>query len=439
MKPRIVLNLAVFAAIAAVMFGWAAVTLLPIRFGEDLLRVEAEFDAAPGLRPGLEVDYLGVPVGSVEKVRLRPGRVVVTLLVDPGPKLPGDATARVLRKSAVGEPYVELEPPDSGSTAPPLKEGDVIPVSRTEGTVEYQRLFDGAGRMLRAVDPADLKTLTSELATGLDGRGQQIRDALADLDHLTRTVADEAGVLDALSVQLTSLAGTLADKGPQLASGMNDLAAFTSALSGSSKEINSLLDNAPGLLDQVNALLEEARPGLRCVLTAAGTPGAPVFTPENSKTLQHALKQLSYGFPGMVDDVLVPGPGGASYIRATAVITAAGPIPNSQEYPNSLPKPVVPPIYHCRDTPAEEKTSQKTDRDRPDRRKPEEAASPAGTEPEQVFRTAAPGPAAAPEPESAADRWLPRLPLAVSALVLLGTAAHTVRRVLSLSGPRRRS
>ncbi|WP_106403646.1 MCE family protein [Actinocorallia populi] len=436
MRPRILLNLAVFAAVAVLMFAWAALTLLPIRFGADLIEVKAEFAASPGLRSGLEVDYLGVPIGSVESVELRPGRVTVTLLMERGKEVPNTVTAQVLRKSAVGEPYVELSPPPSGATATALKDGDVIPVERTDSTVRYQKLFDSAGRMLRSIDPADLKTLTSELAAGLDGRGQQLHDTLADLDRLTGTIADQAGVLDALSVQLTSLAGTLSDKRTQLASGMNDLALFTSALSGTSKQIDGLLDNGPNLMQQVNALLGEARPGLRCVLTAAGTPAPSVFDDTNKKAVQHALKNLRDVFPGMVADVLEKPGNGGSYVRATAVISVAGPVPNPPEYPRMLPVPEEPPIYHCRDAPAEGDAVEDAGRRE---QQPEEAARPAGTAPEDVFRTVAPRPVAAPGDESLTDAWLPRLPMAVAALVLLGTAAHTVRRIRSVSGPRRRS
>lgn len=440
MRPRILLNLAVFAAVAVLMFAWAALTLLPIRFGEDLIKVEAEFASSPGLRSGLEVDYLGVPIGSIESVRLRPGRVTVTLLMERGKKVPNTVTARVLRKSAVGEPYVELAPPasDTGTTA--LRDGDVIPVERTDSTVQYQQLFDSAGRMLRSIDPGDLKTLTHELAAGLDGRGQQLHDTLADLDRLTGTVADQAGVLDALSVQLTSLAGTLSDKRTQLASGMNDLALFTSALSGSSKEIDSLLDNGPNLMQQVNALLQEVRPGLRCVLTAAGTPAPSVFNDTNSKAVQNAMKNLRDVFPDMVADVLERPGNGGTYVRATAVISLAGPVPNPPEYARPLPDPVEPPLYHCRDASTGNGTVQDVKETGQREEKPEEeAARPAGTDPRDVFRTAAPRPAAAPGDQGPADAWLPRIPLAAAALVLLGTAVHTVRRIRSVSGPRRRS
>ncbi|SEG81432.1 phospholipid/cholesterol/gamma-HCH transport system substrate-binding protein [Thermomonospora echinospora] len=447
MSPRILLNLGVFATVAAVMTAWAALTLLPVRFGERPIRIEAEFASSPGLRSGLEVDYLGVSIGRIDTVRLRPGRVSVTLLLDAGTEVPRTVTAQVLRKSAVGEPYVELNSPSPAAEAPPLADGDVIPLARTTSTVEYQRLFDRAGRMLRATDPADLKTVTRELAIGLNGQGHHLRDTLADLDQVTRTIADEAGVLDALSVQLTALAGTLSAKGPQLASGTNDLAAFTAALRDSRKSIDGLLAGAPGFLAQTNALLKESRPGLRCLFTALGTPGAPVFTARNSQEVTHILNRLDRSFPPIIDDVVTDRPEG-SYLRLKAVITAAGPIPNARQYPERLTGPDEPPLYRCRDAATTRDTGQDSGRDsrevgsgNPDRRAEEPAGGavhPAGRT-EEVFQTVVPRAAPASPDKSVADFWLPKLPPVVAALVLLGTAAHTIRRVRSLPSHRRRT
>ncbi|ROO85949.1 phospholipid/cholesterol/gamma-HCH transport system substrate-binding protein [Actinocorallia herbida] len=434
MRPRILLNLAVFTALAAVMVSWALLTLLPLRFGAPALRVEAEFASSPGLRAGLEVDYLGVRVGSIEEVRLKPGKVAVTLLLETEPKLPAAVTAAVLRKSAVGEPYVELEPPVAAAAGPNLRDGDTIPLSRTEVTVEYQELFDSAGKMLRSVDPADLRVITRELSAGLDGRGQDLHDALADLDRLAGTVADDAGVLDALAVQLTALAGTLADEGPQLASGMNDLAAFTATLGTSLKEVDGILTRAPGFLEQVNGLLEDSRPGLRCVLTAMGTPGPPVFTPKNAKTLEHGLLNLRDVFPKMVKDVVITRSEG-SYIRAVPLISLAGPVPNAEEYANSLPKTEIPPVYTCRtDQAASAKSPADPGSPSATPGATDEAARPAGTDPRQVFETSRPEAAdPARGPSGFPARWLL---LAAAGLILLGTAAHTVRQLYST---RRRS
>ncbi|RAY16981.1 MCE family protein [Actinomadura craniellae] len=421
MKPRILLNLGVFAVIATVMITWAVLTLLPIRFGEKPFRVEVEFASSPGLRSGLEVDYLGVPIGQVDTIRLRPGRVNVSLLIDAGTEVPGNVIAQVFRKSAVGEPYVELSSPPSAAAAPRLADGDVIPLARTTSAVQYQRLFDSAGKMLGAVEPADLKTVTRELSVGLNGRGQDLRDTLADLDHATKTIADQAGVLDALAVQLTALAGTLSAKGPQLAAGTNDLAAFTATLRDSRKSIDALLTDAPGFLDQTNALLKDSRPGLRCLFTALGTPAPSLFNQRNSQAVHHAMSQMHGTIPGLLDDVATVRPE-STYIRLKLLLTVGGPVPNAQEYPERLPGATVPPQYICRDTAATRNAEQpgQGNRNRP-------AGKPAGTEVDRVFKTIAPTPAAAAEDGD--DRWLPLLPPIAAALILLGTAAHTVRRM----------
>ncbi|MEU5880493.1 MCE family protein [Spirillospora sp. NPDC047279] len=430
MKPRILLNLGVFAVIAVVMTAWAALTLFPLRLGEEPIRVEAEFASSPGLRPGLEVDYLGVPIGQVASVRLRPGKVAVTLELNEGTEVPGSVTAQVLRKSAVGEPYVELNSPPASPARPALADGDVIPLARTKATVEYQRLFGSAGRMLRAADPDDLRTVTRELAAGLNGRGQDIRDALADLDQVTTTVAAQSGVLDALAVQLTTLAGTVSDKRAEIASGVNDLAAFTATLNQSRRDIDKLLNDAPGFLEQTNALLSESRPGMRCVLTALGMPSAPVFTERNSAANLHSLDRLTTWFPQVVDDVVTTRPEG-SFIRLKVVISVAGPYPNAEEYPRRAPDAKIPPLYRCRDTTTAAGAPRTPG-----------TLSPAPSQPgrnrtDQVFQTVSAEPIRQTGGHGPAGRWLPLLPVGAAAAVLLVITANTVRRVRSL--PKRRS
>ncbi len=425
MRPRILLNLGVFAVVGAVMFIWAAATLLPIRIGERTFQVRVEFASSPGLRPDLEVDYLGVKVGRVDSVRLRTGKVDVAVELDHGVEVPHDATAQVLRKSAVGEPYVEFTPP-SGRPGRPLKGGDVVPLANTKVAVEYQRLFESAGALLHAVDPADIKTLTSELATGLEGRGDGLRDTLADLEQLTGTLADDSGVLDALAVQLTQLTRTLSGSGPRLAQGLNDLAAFTSTLSDSRARLDSLLDRSPGFLEQVNGTLDASKPGLRCLLTALGTTSPPLFTDKNSGELERALKTIHKDFPTLADHILIKRPEGM-YAKVKLLFTLGGPVPNAPEYPQPLAAPDVPPVYYCKGATGNGDDRQATAREesRPS------ASSPGGDKAPQTFTTIAPRAAGSPDEER--GDWLTLLPILVSGLVLFGVAAHTVRRFRSQS------
>lgn len=421
MRPRILLNLGVFAVLGAVMAVWAGATLLPVRIGERTFQVRVEFASFPGLREDLEVDYLGVKIGRVDHIALRTGRVDVTVEIDEGVEVPRDATAQVLRKSAVGEPYVEFSPP-AVRGGELLADGDVVPLAGTKVAVEYQRLFDSAGELLKSVKPEDIKTLTGELATGLEGQGDPLRDTVADLNQLTGTLADNSGVLDALAVQLTQLAGTLSGSRTQLASGLDDLAAFTGTLSASRAELDGLLDRSPGFLERVNGLLEESKPGARCLLTALGTEGTPLFTDRNAKELERALTSMHKDFPVVADHILITRPEGM-YARVKLVITAAGPISNAEEYAHELADPAVPPVYRCKSG-AEQRSAAPTEEGTA--RQDGSPAAVQGREAPQPFTTVVPR--AADSADEGPGNWLTLLPIAGGGLVLLGVAAHTVRR-----------
>jgi phospholipid/cholesterol/gamma-HCH transport system substrate-binding protein len=241
MRPRIILNLAAFAVLGVILLVWAMNSIVTIDAIERPYTVTAEFDSSPGLRSDLEVCYLGVRVGSVRDVRLETGKVVVRMHLDHGTRVPNTVDAAVLRKSAVGEPYIEMDPHPNIAAGPPLKTGDIIPLARTHVAPEYKELFNRVGDLLKSVRPEDAKVLTHELALGLQGRDQTLRDLIGDAHLLTGTLADNAQVLDDLSIQLTRLSKTLAAGGPELAGGLNGLASFMGALKASRGQLDGVL------------------------------------------------------------------------------------------------------------------------------------------------------------------------------------------------------
>jgi phospholipid/cholesterol/gamma-HCH transport system substrate-binding protein len=339
-------------------------------------------------------------------------------------------TVQVLRKSAVGEPYVELSP--QAGSARPFANGDVIPLTRTKSTVDYQNLFRSAGNMLQAADPADLKTLTHQLAIGLNGQGQNLHDILADLDDVTQTLADHPDVLDGLAVQLTTLAGTLTDKRTQIASGLNNLAAFTATLSDSRRSLDKLLTDAPSFLQQTNSLLQTAKPGLKCLFTAFGVPAPPVFTSANAQATLNTLDNVYAGFPKVVNDVIEQRPEG-DYVRLRVLITVAGPTPNARQYAKPRPDASIPPLYNCADTTTNGKTPSPTSGAKSD------PANAMGPKAGDLFRTVKPPASREAASKDLAGHWLPRFPWMVAGAVLLGTAVHTTRRVYALARQRRRT
>ncbi|TDC45472.1 MCE family protein, partial [Actinomadura sp. KC345] len=334
--PRVAVNLVFFALLGVALAVWAARSLIHIDALERPFTVTADFETSPGLHGDLEVTHLGVAVGEVGEIRLSGDHVAVALDIRRDARIPAGVGARVLRKSAIGEPYIELTPSKTTGSRT-LKNGDHIPLSRTAGTTDYKQLFEGLSTTLDAVDPRDTRTLVHELATGLEGRGTDLHDMISDAHRLTGTLAAEAGTLDALSRELTRLTATLSTHRQDIASGVNDLALVSASLRQSTRDLNTVLDKGPGAMENLHGLLQDARPGLDCLLTAAATPTAPLMTTANQQKINHVLR-LVPTLQTLVADITATEPDG-KYLRVSPVITLTGPAKAATEYTTPVPKP----------------------------------------------------------------------------------------------------
>ncbi|RVX39664.1 phospholipid/cholesterol/gamma-HCH transport system substrate-binding protein [Nonomuraea polychroma] len=365
MKNRIYLNLGFFVALGIVMTIWAFSTIIRLDAIERPYRVSAEFMSSPGLVRGFDVAYLGVRVGKIGDVRLAPGKIVVSLDIDKEIKLPKGVTAEVRRKSAIGEPYVELSPPATGVRGPSLAAGDTIPLAKTSVPLDYKKLFEGVGKLLNAVPPQDAKTITHELAVALDGRAPAIRNLIDDAHTLTDTLADNADVLDDLSVQLTRLTHTLAGKREKLASGITDLSTVTATLRASRTDLNAILDHGPGVFAQLDAAIRTSRPGFSCLLTAAGLPHRPAFSPETERNVHHLLTIVPTAL-SLADDIS-DRRDGTVYGKAAFIFSVPGGPTPAEEYAGPVGPPTVPRLRACPDRapasdPAEDVADRGTDR-----------------------------------------------------------------------------
>ncbi|MFD0853320.1 MlaD family protein, partial [Actinomadura adrarensis] len=87
MTPRIVTNLVFFAVLGLVLVIWALSSIISVDAVRRPFVVTADFASSPGLRQDQEVAYLGVRIGSVGDVELRPGHVEVQLKLDRGTRV----------------------------------------------------------------------------------------------------------------------------------------------------------------------------------------------------------------------------------------------------------------------------------------------------------------------------------------------------------------
>lgn len=190
------------------------------------------------LNESSEVKVRGVVVGDVRSVHRTPQGAAIELALDPDKveRIPKDVTALLVPKTLFGERYVQLSVPDSADPDP-IEEGDVIRQDRSANAIELERVFDDLLPVLKAVQPHKLSATLSAISTALEGRGEQLGDAMVttaayleefnpNLPTLTADLRDLAEVselygdiapdlLDSLTESTTTL-NTVADKRVEL-------------------------------------------------------------------------------------------------------------------------------------------------------------------------------------------------------------------------------
>ncbi|MGV2583415.1 UNVERIFIED_CONTAM: MCE family protein [Mycobacterium avium subsp. hominissuis] len=233
-------------------------------FGVGHYQVTVQLPRAGGLYKTGNVTYRGTEVGRVEDVRLTDTAVEAVLSLRSDVQIPSDVQAQVHSVSAVGEQYVALIPRTASS--PPLKNGDVIPVSNSQVPPDINTLLDAANRGLQAIPRENLKTVIDESYTAVGGLGPEISrlvngstqlaiDARANLDPLTTLIDQSQPVLDSQSQTSGAISAWAAH-----------LATITGQLQNHDTSVAGLLAKGAPAAEQARQLIDRLQPTLPLLL-----------------------------------------------------------------------------------------------------------------------------------------------------------------------------
>lgn len=287
---------AVFAALAFTLSCVGLIIFVWVQFGGTIpfspqgYRVNALFKETGLLVPNADVRISGVNVGKVTAVQARGVNSYVTMDIQQAyAPIPVDTRAVLRQKTLLGEAYVELSP-GTGS-GPKFHDGATIPVAHVQQTQALDQVlgsFDHAAQV-------NLQAFLSGTAVALAGRGQNINEAIGNLDPAI--------------TQLSALVGALNDQSSGIRSVINNGATVLTTLGDRSADLQSLItagnqvfsataaENA-SLTATVNALVP-FETQLRTTLTSLNTtlgiarptlavlrPVAPLLPPALSAVIQ---------------------------------------------------------------------------------------------------------------------------------------------------------
>ena len=119
-RTKVNVTVGIFLVLGILALAYLSIKLGRVSlFGSRGYLVSADFPTSSGLKVGANVEIAGVPVGSVESIRLKDDQAHVVLRMQSQVKLTEDAIVAIKTKGLIGERYVNISPGGSERVVPP--------------------------------------------------------------------------------------------------------------------------------------------------------------------------------------------------------------------------------------------------------------------------------------------------------------------------------
>ncbi|MGY2703716.1 MCE family protein [Nocardioides sp. HB32] len=304
MSHGVKLRIAAFLVLSAVGVVYIAGSYLGLvdRVLGRGITVHATLPTSGGLFEGSEVTYRGVKIGKVSAMNAKTDGVDLTLALQDGTELPEDSPMYVHNLSAVGEQYLDFEPPNE--EGPYAEAGytfhgdaDSLPVDEGDLLVELDRFVS-------SVDKDNLRTVVRELGTMFDDTGRPLQHLLDSGSEFVRQASEHTADTIRLLDRGERVLSTQQGQGDNIRSLARNLHSITSALAASDDDLDKVLTDTPGAAREVDGLLEDLEPTLPVLLGNAVSVNQVVVS--NLAGVEQLLvtypRVISAGFTGTPGD-----------------------------------------------------------------------------------------------------------------------------------------
>jgi phospholipid/cholesterol/gamma-HCH transport system substrate-binding protein len=309
-KSGVKFRLVAFVILSAVGIVYVASSFLGLtdRVLGRGITISATLPASGGLFTGSEVTYRGVKVGKVSAMDVTRKGLLVKIALKDGTKIPLDTKMHVHNLSAVGEQYLDFEPPDS--KPPYAKSGDVLEGDASSLPTSEEVLLTQLNATVQSVDKKDLATVVGEAGTMFRGTANPLQRMVDSgtqfVDAAAASTDDTITLLDTGKTVLQ----TQADHEKDIQTFARGLADLTGTLRTSDKDLRTILQGGPATVREVDSLLKGLEPTLPVFLSNL------VTTNQVLTANLPALEQMLVVFPHVIAAGFTGTPGdGYGYIN----------------------------------------------------------------------------------------------------------------------------
>jgi phospholipid/cholesterol/gamma-HCH transport system substrate-binding protein len=221
----------------------------------------AVFNDVSRLKAGDSVRFVGIRVGTVNSVALRPDKtVLVTFDADRTLTLTEGTKAAVRYLNLVGDRYLDLiDGPGSTRALPP---GSQIAIDHTAPALDLDLLLGGLKPVTQGLNPQDVNALTASLIQIFQGQGGRLESLLSKTSSFTTTLADNSQTVQQLIDNLKTVVATLAEDGHQFSGAIDRLERLTAELATDRNPIGDAIQAIETGTASIADLLTDSRPPL---------------------------------------------------------------------------------------------------------------------------------------------------------------------------------
>jgi phospholipid/cholesterol/gamma-HCH transport system substrate-binding protein len=286
------IQLATLAAITAISVGVMAFGFVkvPALFGIGRYTVTVNLPASGGLYPTSVVTYRGTEIGRVKSIETTRDGVQAVLVLKSATPVPSDASAAVHSRSAVGEQFLELTP-GVADNAPPLRDGDVIPVGKVQIPADIGSLLDATNRALQAIPPDNLTTVVDEADKAVGGLGPELSRIVDGSTALAIESGKSVDQINQLIDQSPPVLNSQVQTADSIATWAQRMASITGQFKAQDAAFADLLNVGSPALEEGKALFDRVAPALPVLLANLVSLGDIAVTYRND------LEQLLVLFP----------------------------------------------------------------------------------------------------------------------------------------------
>jgi phospholipid/cholesterol/gamma-HCH transport system substrate-binding protein len=279
---------------------WRGLNSLPLPGtaggGPGSFTIQAQLPNVTNLQPNSRVRVGDVTVGNVTKVEMQGWHALLTMTLDSDADLPANATVKLGQTSLFGSLHIELAPPVDEPPNGKLHDGSLIPLSAARTYPSTEQTLAAISMVLNGGGVGQIQDITEALSTAFDGRADDLRSLINQLDEFVGHLDDQKNDILAAAESLNNLVGQIAAQKPVVDKALETIPDALKVLSDQRQTIADAVQK----LGQFSALASDSITQTKDALVQELRDVAPVLKSlaDAGPALTRALDVLpTYPFP----------------------------------------------------------------------------------------------------------------------------------------------